>query len=267
MTFTKMQGLGNDFIVTDLFNNNLLLSNKQILEIGRILCNRHFFVGGDGFILISNSDIADLKMIIVNKDGSEANMCGNGLRCAGLYAYKRGLVMKKDMTFETKSGVRRVRILDDSVEGDMGKPVIGTNIDLDNKTFTLISMGNPHAITRVNNIYVDFEKIGKNISDKLDSNVEFIEVTDKNNINMRVYERGVGETLSCGTGASASTMFTYLNGLTDKSITVHMRGGKLDVSYEDDEHVYIKGPVEEVYNAAIDAKKVLKLVNNNLDSR
>ena len=133
MTFTKIEGLGNDFIVTDLFNNNLILSNKQILEIGRLLCNRHFFVGGDGFILISTSDKADLKMIIVNSDGTEANMCGNGLRCAGLYAYKRGLVMKKDISFETKSGIRKVRIIDDLVEGDMGKPVIGPNIDLDSE--------------------------------------------------------------------------------------------------------------------------------------
>lgn len=267
MTFTKMEGLGNDFIVTDLFNNNLILSNKQILEIGRLLCNRHFFIGGDGFILISKSDKADLKMIIVNSDGTEANMCGNGLRCAGLYAYKRGLVMKKDISFETKSGIRKVRIIDDLVEGDMGKPVIGSNIDLDNKSFSLISMGNPHAITKINNIYVDFEKIGKSISDKLDSNVEFVEVVDTHNINMRVYERGVGETLSCGTGASASAVYSYINGLTKRDVTVHMRGGNLNVNYKEDEHVYIKGKVEEVYNAYIDAKKVLRLVNNNLDSR
>ena len=276
MIFTKMHGLGNDYIFIDLFNNDLELNNDQLSIMSKILSDRHFGVGSDGLIVISKSEIADFKMQIFNSDGSMAEMCGNGLRCASAYAYLRGITKNINQKVETDSGIKNAKLFMngndiESVLVDLGEPIVydrvNTNIDDNDYIITPISMGNPHAVTLVNSLDLDVDKIGKILSNKYNANVEFIKYIDPNSINMRVYERGVGETYACGTGAGASAVFTYLNGLTNRKVKVNLLGGNLDINYSDDNHVYLKGPVEVVYSGALDQKKILKLVNNTINSR
>ena len=276
MIFTKMHGLGNDYIFIDLFNNDLELNNDQLSIMSKILSDRHFGVGSDGLIVISKSEIADFKLQIFNSDGSMAEMCGNGLRCASAYAYLRGITKNINQKVETDSGIKNAKLFMngndiESVLVDLGEPIVydrvNTNIDDNDYIITPISMGNPHAVTLVNSLDLDVDKIGKILSNKYNANVEFIKYIDPNNINMRVYERGVGETYACGTGAGASVVFTYLNGLTNRKVKVNLLGGNLDINYSDDNHVYLKGPVEVVYSGALDQKKILKLVNNTINSR
>ena len=276
MIFTKMHGLGNDYIFIDLFNNDLELNNDQLSIMSKILSDRHFGVGSDGLIVISKSGIADFKMQIFNSDGSMAEMCGNGLRCASAYAYLRGITKNINQKVETDSGIKNAKLFMngndiESVLVDLGEPIVydrvNTNIDGNDYIITPISMGNPHAVTLVNSLDLDVDKIGKILSNKYNANVEFIKYIDPNSINMRVYERGVGETYACGTGAGASAVFTYLNGLTNRKVKVNLLGGNLDINYSDDNHVYLKGPVEVVYSGALDQKKILKLVNNTINSR
>lgn len=276
MIFTKMHGLGNDYIFIDLFNNDLELNNDQLSIMSKILSDRHFGVGSDGLIVISKSEIADFKMQIFNSDGSMAEMCGNGLRCASAYAYLRGITKNINQKVETDSGIKNAKLFMngndiESVLVDLGEPIVydrvNTNIDDNDYIITPISMGNPHVVTLVNSLDLDVDKIGKILSNKYNANVEFIKYIDPNSINMRVYERGVGETYACGTGAGASAVFTYLNGLTNRKVKVNLLGGNLDINYSDDNHVYLKGPVEVVYSGALDQKKILKLVNNTINSR
>ena len=279
--FSKMEGLGNDYIYIDCTNKN---DNEieQIAKLASKMSDRHFGIGSDGLILICNSDVADFKMKMYNQDGSQAEMCGNGIRCVGKYVYDKGLIKKENITVETLAGIKELHfeIKNEKVESitvNMGKPIFTDNLIpctptikenndyTDEKIshvklniidkefdFTCVSMGNPHAITIINNIdNFNVEKYGKLLeSDKhfpKKTNVEFIEIVDDTTIKMRVWERGAGETLACGTGACASVVACKLNKLVkkDKEITVKLLGGDLKIKWEN--NVFMTGPANFVF--------------------
>ena len=277
LRFTKMEGLGNDYVYICTINQKI--SNPS--ELSKKISDRHFGIGSDGLILISESKIADLKMNIYNADGSEAEMCGNGIRCAGKFVYDKGYTDKTELTFETLAGVKKlVLFLDDDkvsfVSVDMGQPILNPSLipvrdyilkEFDGKEFvkvikndyelTCISMGNPHAIMFVKSF--DEKSVSKvgSLIENFDNfpnktNVEFIKVISRNEIDMRVWERGSGETLACGTGACASVVACFLNGYTDRKVFVNLLGGKLEIDYDLDNHVYMKGPARTVFEGEID---------------
>ena len=273
--FVKMQGLGNDFILIDCLSKPL--SDSSFLSnLAKKLCNRNFGIGADGLMLILPSSKADLRMRIFNYDGSEAQMCGNGIRCFAKYAYENKLVSKNRFTVETLAGIiiPELIMVNKKVSGikvDTGIPklrrreipMIGedspTVIDETLKvnpeqTFkiTCVSMGNPHCITFVNDVQsIPADEIGPKIENHPlfpeKTNVEFIQVLNKQEINFRVWERGVGETLACGTGACAALVAAVLNKKTDREATIHLPGGDLDIQWADDGHVYMTGPAELVF--------------------
>ena len=277
MKFTKMQGLGNDYIYINCTKGYESIENPG--ELSKKLSDRHFGIGGDGIILICDSDLADFKMRMFNKDGSESEMCGNGIRCVGKYVYDFGLTKKEEIKIETLAGIKNLKLniskgKVESVCVDMGEPILDQNkiplicdnnkniIELnlfDNKfIFHCLSMGNPHAITVIDDIKdFDVDKFGKLVESDNHfpnkTNVEFIQILDKNNIKMRVFERGSGETLACGTGACASVVSCVLNGLTERKVRVNLLGGVLDIEYkESDNHVYMMGPAITDFNGVID---------------
>ena len=277
MKFTKMQGLGNDYIYINCTKGYESIENPG--ELSKKLSDRHFGIGGDGIILICDSDLADFKMRMFNKDGSESEMCGNGIRCVGKYVYDFGLTKKNNITIETLAGIKNLKLniskgKVESVCVDMGEPILEPNkipfkcdnnkniIELnllDNKfIFHCVSMGNPHAITVIDDIKnFDVNKFGKLVESDYHfpkkTNVEFIQILDTNNIKMRVFERGSGETLACGTGACASVVSCVLNGLTERKVKVNLLGGFLDIEYnESDNHVYMTGPAITVFKGEIE---------------
>lgn len=238
MHFTKMEGLGNDYIIFDC-TKELKIDNPN--ELSKKLSNRHFGIGSDGIILIKNSNIADYMMDIYNIDGSRAEMCGNGIRCIGKYIYDKKLTTKNIITIETLAGIKELKL------------------NIKNKQFqlTCLSVGNPHAVTIIKNLK-DFdvktygELIEKNNHFPNKTNVEFIEIQDKKNINMRVWERGSGETLACGTGASAVLVACVLNNLTDNLVNIHLQGGTLTIEWnKQNNHIYMEGPANIVYEGII----------------
>lgn len=272
MEFTKMHGLGNDFVV--VYGEQELPSNAS--ERAVKLCNRFFGIGADGLVYILPSTKADFMMRIMNSDGSEAEQCGNAIRCVAKYVYDHGHIDREEITIETiGAGVQQVRLtVQDgqvsSVRVDMGEPVLDglsvpTLIDLhpvvnhpievDGREFrfTAVSMGNPHCV-----IYVD-DAINFDLGvwgPKLEVhplfprkiNVEFATVNSRGQADMRVWERGAGPTLACGTGACATLVSSVLNGLTDRSATISLKGGDLFIEWEEsDNHVYMTGPAEVVY--------------------
>lgn len=273
--FTKMQGLGNDYV----YINNISRDIQDGSSLAKKISDRHFGVGSDGLILIEKSNVADFKMKMFNQDGSEAEMCGNGIRCVGKFVYDNGLTNKTKITVETLAGIKKLElnIKDERVETvkvDMGEPIFAPgqipvvseerpvrNLKikaLDQKfIFTCVSMGNPHAITEVKDIeQFEVEKYGKLIeNNKLfphKTNVEFIEIKDKGNIKMRVWERGAGETLACGTGACASVIACVVNNLTNRNVIVELLGGKLKIEWnKEDNHVYMTGPAVTVFEGEI----------------
>lgn len=277
MKFTKMHGLGNDYVYVDCTKNKEVIENPSELSI--VVSDRHFGIGSDGLILICDSDKCDFKMRIFNADGSEAEMCGNGIRCVGKYVYDYGLTKKKEVSIETLGGIKilKLNVEDNEVKSaivDMGKPKLDSDdiinfreennlrkVNLDvldrNFDFTFISMGNPHAVTIVDNVdEIDVDKYGKIIENDphfpARTNVEFVEIIDKDNIKMRVYERGAGITLACGTGACASTTACYFNGLINNKVKVNLIGGNLNITYDkDDEHIYMEGPATKVFDGEI----------------
>lgn len=278
MKFTKMHGCGNDYIYVDCTKE--LLENEG--EISEKLSKRRFGVGSDGLICIKKSDVADFKMSMYNADGSEGKMCGNGIRCVGKYVYDNGLTDKDIITVETLSGIKTLEltVVNGKVElvrVDMGAPIInakdvpavspsGSDKIIDEKitvegkeyNVTCVSMGNPHCITYVNDTKgLDLEKIGpgfeyhKMFPDRV--NTEFIQVLSRNEINMRVWERGSGETLACGTGACASVVACVLNGLTEDEVKVNLVGGELYIKYDREVNtVYLKGPATTVYTGEVE---------------
>lgn len=278
LKFTKMTGLGNDYIYVDCTNGTKF---RNIPEMAKKLSNRHFGVGSDGLILIDKPDNeqSDFKMRIFNSDGSEAEMCGNGIRCMAKYIHDNGLSRKDKISIDTIAGIKKVKILEDD-DGecneaivDMGEPIFQDNnipyniyepfnkeLDLDvnddKMRFTVVSMGNPHAVTFVENVdSIPIEKIGPIIENNPifpnKTNVEFVQIIDKNNIKVRVWERGVGETFACGTGACAAVVACGLNGYTDENVTVKLPGGKLKVEWGKDNHIYMQGPATTVYEGEL----------------
>lgn len=274
--FTKMQGLGNDYVYIDAINQKI--ENES--SLAQFVSNRHFGIGSDGLILICKSDVADFKMRMFNSDGSEAEMCGNGIRCVGKFVYDKGLTNKTTVKIETLAGIKTLILntKDGKVETarvDMGEPILEAekiqvisnekpvkNLILNAQgkefKFTCVSMGNPHAITIVDNTEkFDVEKYGKVLEiDKAfprKTNVEFAQILDRNNIKMRVWERGAGETLACGTGACATAVACNLNGLTDRRVNIELLGGTLQIEWnEEDNHVYMTGPAVTVFEGILE---------------
>ena len=273
--FTKMQGLGNDYVYIDAINQKI--ENES--SLAQFVSNRHFGIGSDGLILICSSEIADFKMRMFNSDGSEAEMCGNGIRCVGKFVYDKGLTNKTTLKIETLAGVKELKLnlkegKVDTVRVDMGEPILeaekipvvssekmAKNLKLEIEerefNFTCVSMGNPHAITFVENVE-DFEvekygsKIEVNERFPQKINVEFIEIVNKNYIKMRVWERGSGETLACGTGACASVVAGIINNLIERKVTVELLGGILEIEWnKEDNHVYMTGPAVTVYEGEL----------------
>lgn len=273
--FTKMHGLGNDYVYIDAINQKI--ENES--SLAKFVSNRHFGIGSDGLILICKSEIADFKMRMFNSDGSEAEMCGNGIRCVGKFVYDKGLTNKTTVKIETLAGIKTLILntKDEKVETarvDMGEPILeaekipvistekpvkNLELEAENKKFkfTCVSMGNPHAITIVENTKeFDVEKYGKVLEiDKAfpkKANIEFAQIVDIQNINMRVWERGAGETLACGTGACATAVACNLNGLTDRKVNIELLGGTLNIEWnETDNHVYMTGPAVTVFDGEL----------------
>ncbi len=277
MKFTKMHGIGNDYIYVNCFEEKV--ENPEAVSI--YVSDRHKGIGSDGLVLILPSDKADFKMRIFNADGSEAMMCGNATRCIGKYVYDKGLTDKTEITLETNSGIKYLTLFPENgkveyVEVDMGKAVIVPKeipVMAEGESFisvpvevggieykiTCVSMGNPHAVVYLDNIAdLELEKMGplfenhKLFPDRI--NTEFIEVLDSRTLNMRVWERGSGETFACGTGACASVVASVLNGYCrrDEEITVHLRGGDLKITYCGDGTVIMKGPAALICDGDVD---------------
>ena len=274
MMFFKMQGLGNDYVYIDCINGKEPIDIKNLTNR---LSNRHFGVGSDGLILLCKSKVADLKMRMFNSDGSEAQMCGNGIRCVAKLAYELGLICEEITTIETLSGIKTLKLnivkgKVKTVEVDMGAPIleatkipvsssakiedkkVKAEVKVKNKKIelTCVSMGNPHAVTFVNDIknfkVAEYGPILENADifpEK--ANIEFVEVVDKNNIKMRVWERGSGETLACGTGACSSVVASSLNGYTDRKVNVQLLGGNLEIEWKPNNHVHMTGPAVTVF--------------------
>ena len=268
MDFTKMQGIGNDYVYVDCFKEQV----KEPGAVARFISDRRFGIGSDGLILICPSRIADCRMEMYNTDGAQGKMCGNGIRCVGKYVYDHGLVPsdRRSLTVETLAGVKERRL--EVEEGkavrltvDMGKPSltseISESVTIEGKewNFTGIDVGNPHAVYFVEDTdSLDLEKMGPHFEyherfmpDRVNS--EFIRVIDRNHIQMRVWERGSGETWACGTGAAASAMASILSGYTEDEVTVSLRGGDLKIRLDRESgHLFMTGPAAEVFHGSID---------------
>lgn len=273
--FTKMHGLGNDYVYIDAINQNI--ENES--SLARFVSNRHFGIGSDGLILICKSDVADFKMRMFNSDGSEAEMCGNGIRCVGKFVYDKGLTNKTKVEIETLAGIKTL-ILNtrngkvETARVDMGEPILEAekipvisnenpvknlilNAEGEKFKFTCVSMGNPHAITVVDDTEsFNVERYGKVLevakAFPKKANIEFAQIINKSKINMRVWERGAGETLACGTGACATAVACNLNGLTERMVNIELLGGNLEIEWnKDDNHVYMTGPAVTVFDGEL----------------
>ena len=272
ISFTKMHGIGNDFIVIDCRDNAVSHQLPAVSELSRRLCDRRFGIGADQILLLHNSDKADFRMSIFNADGSEVEMCGNGIRCFAKYIWDRNLSSKKVLDIETPAGIIRPERAGDMIRVDMGRPElegrkIPVNLDgivkdcllaIDDREFaiTCVSMGNPHAVIVVDDLDTfDLKRYGPQIEiHKLfprKINVEFIQVIDPATIRMRVWERGSGETLACGTGASAVAVAAHMKGIAEKKVTIKLLGGDLSIDLHENGHVYMTGPAEEVFQGTI----------------
>lgn len=273
MRFTKMQGAGNDYVYVDQFAEIL---PANLPELARRMSDRHFGVGGDGLILIGPSDVADARMTMFNADGSEAQMCGNGIRCCAKYIYEHEICRKPTLTIETGAGVLSLDLVIQQqtvqqVRVDMGQPildgpriptkwtdspVLNRPLTVDGQTLdvTCLSMGNPHCVTFVDELNDDLVlRIGPKIEvhemfpDRV--NVEFVQVASANEVIQRTWERGSGETLACGTGASAVCVAGVLTGRTERELRVRLLGGDLTMEWsEANNHVFMTGPAEQVFS-------------------
>lgn len=277
MRFTKIQGIGNDYIYVNCFEETV----NDPERVSQIVSDRHFGIGGDGLVLIMPSDKADFRMRMFNADGSEGNMCGNATRCIGKFVYDNGLTDKTEITLETRSGIKYLTLYPENgkvktVLVNMGKAIlkpsdipmkaegdsfINKPIEVSGKEvfITAVSMGNPHAVTYVEDVDgLELEKIGPEYENHPlfpeRVNTEFIKVLDSHTIQMRVWERGSGETWACGTGACAAAVASVENGYFKRGeeITVKLRGGDLFITYEEDGTVLMRGPAETVFTGEID---------------
>lgn len=278
MKFTKMHGIGNDYVYVNCFQETV----KDPSAVAKFVSDRHFGIGSDGLILIKPSDIADCEMDMYNLDGSQGAMCGNGIRCVAKYAYDYGIVNKTSISVATKSGIKYLDLTVENgkvsmVKVNMGSPILNAKqipvaaeteqvIDAPltiNGTvyrFTAVSMGNPHAIVYMDDVdNLEIEKIGPSFENHLvfpdRVNTEFIKVIDDHTLKMRVWERGSGETLACGTGACAAAVASILNGHVegDSPVTVKLLGGDLQIFWDRrDNLVYMTGPASTVFDGEID---------------
>lgn len=270
-----MHGAGNDYIYVDALKENIV--NPSLLAIR--LSNRNFGIGSDGLVLILPSEICDFKMQMFNSDGSEAEMCGNATRCVGKYVYDNKLTNKKEIALETKAGTKYITLLEGDektrkVTVDMGDPILDPNLIpvnilespvlnypliIDGKEWKIscVSMGNPHAVIFTESIKsLDLPTLGPKFETNTifprKTNTEFIEVIDRNTLNMRVWERGAGETLACGTGACAAVVAAILNGYCDRKVKIHLLGGDLDIEWcETNNHIYMTGDAVTVFEGTI----------------
>jgi len=280
--FVKMHGIGNDFILMDFFNKQLP-AQINFNEVAKKICQRHFGIGADGLILILPSDKYDFRMRILNFDGSEAQMCGNGIRCFARYVYQNKLTDKTKFSVETLAGKIIPRLIfgsgkDEVIEGikvDMGEPhlwkkeipmkgtpdskTINETILLDNNMafkVTCVSMGNPHCVIFVDSVETFPVTTVGPVLEKYQlfpekTNVEFVQILNRNELNFRVWERGVGETMACGTGACAALVAGVLNKSVESNAVVHLKGGDLAIQWADDNHIYMTGPAEFVFQGSI----------------
>ena len=275
LEFTKMHGIGNDYIYIDVAKNKDLKEIFTRYSIGalvRYLSNRNFGIGGDGVIFIEKSMIADFKMRIFNSDGTEAEMCGNGIRCFAKYIYDQKLTEKDILKIETLAGIKEVKkekhILEPSKETieqyvvNMGKPIISGNLSISvldkNIQLTKILIGNPHAVIFTKDIEnIPIKKYGPLIEKHKyfpqKTNVEFVEILENNLIKMRVWERGSGETFACGTGSCAAVVAGVSNNLIKRDVKVLLRGGELDINWDKKtNNIYMKGMATKVYDGIME---------------
>ena len=276
MKFTKMHGLGNDYVYVNCFEEKI--DNPP--AVARFVSDRHFGIGSDGLIMINPSKTADFEMEMYNADGSRGEMCGNGIRCVAKYVYDYGLTDKTQISVETLGGIKYLDLaVEDGkvslVKVDMGKPeleadlipiisereqVIDEPIEVDGKEYhmTGVSMGNPHAVIYVDDVKgLDLEKIGPKFENHerfpKRINTEFVHCIDRQTLEMRVWERGSGETLACGTGACAVAVSSILNNLTDTQVTVKLLGGDLQIEWDrEKDRVFMTGPATVVFDGVID---------------
>jgi diaminopimelate epimerase len=273
MQFWKMHGLGNDFIIID--NRSGEVNDAEAADLAKRICERRWSVGADGLLLLSNSALADVKMRIFNADGSEAEMCGNGIRCLAKFCYDNGIARKNEIGVETLAGMKKVWL---SVENDIVKavkvdmgvplwirnqiPMLGEGIcinndlqvDEENYKVTCLSMGNPHCVIFVENVdECPVEYLGalieSNVAFPKRTNVEFVQVLGKDELKVRVWERGCGETLACGTGACAAAVAANRLGEVGDKVKVHLAGGDLQIDVK--EHVFMTGPAEKVFEGKL----------------
>ncbi len=276
MKFTKMHGIGNDYVYVNCFKETV----ENPSEVAVKVSDRHFGIGSDGLILIKPSEVADGKMEMYNADGSQGAMCGNGIRCVAKYMYDYGITDKTSISVETKSGIKYLDLTlkdgkVDTVKVNMGTPILQAAeipvrfekervinepvfVDGTEWRITCVSMGNPHAITYIDDVKgLEIEKIGPKFEnhemfpDRV--NTEFVHVIDRKTVEMRVWERGSGETLACGTGACAVAVASILNGLTEDEVTVKLLGGDLKIFWDRKENtVYMTGSATTVFDGEID---------------
>ncbi|MBQ8166520.1 MAG: diaminopimelate epimerase [Lachnospiraceae bacterium] len=284
LNFTKMEGLGNDYVYVNCFKETV--DNPS--ELSKRVSDRHFGIGSDGLILIKPSQVADFTMEMYNADGSQSEMCGNGIRCVGKYVYDYGLTDKEEISVETLAGIKYLKFVIDKKDAsdrgtvamvtvNMGEPIFApaevpvaidkdldkvvdypVNIDGTSYNITCISMGNPHCITYVE----DTDKFPlEEIGPKFESsplfprrvNAEFVQVVSRDYLKMRVWERGSGETLACGTGTCATVVASILNGLTEDEVTVRLLGGELIIKWDRETNlVYMTGPAKVVFDGVIE---------------
>src|SRR5512137_1863385 len=276
MKFTKMQGAGNDYVYVDCFEEKIETPSEVAIKVS----NRNFGIGSDGLILIMPSDKADVRMRMFNSDGSESEMCGNGIRCVAKYAYDHGSVTKKEITAETGAGILTLQLFtgsDGKVEkvrvnmgaprlsraeipmrGEAGEQVVSQPLNILHTTFpiTCVSMGNPHCVIFIDDVAnFQVEKYGPLIENHelfpRRTNVEFVQVISPSEVRQRTWERGAGETLACGTGSSAVTVAAVLNGLTERRVLNHLSGGDLELEWAEDGNLYMTGPATEAFTGEI----------------
>ena len=275
MKFTKMHGCGNDYVYVNCFEETV----ENPADVARFVSDRHYGIGSDGLILICPSEIADFRMAMYNLDGSEGKMCGNGVRCIAKYVYDHHLTDKTQISLETLGGIKYLdlNIKDGKVETvkvDMGEPILNPEdipvniskdvvidepVEVDGRIWnmTCISMGNPHAVVFVDDTKsLNLEKMGPSFEKHAifpeQVNTEFIHVIDRHTVDMRVWERGSGETFACGTGACATAFACILNGKTEDTVLVHLVGGDLLIEYDrETNHIFMTGPATEVFSGEI----------------
>ena len=268
LKFWKMHGTGNDFIVID--NRDGKIKENKLSEFAKRICERRFSVGADGLLLVYDSDVADVRMRMFNPDGTEAEMCGNGIRCFVKFCYENGITRKKELNVETLAGIKHTWFSVNgevkSVKVDMGAPsferesvpmlgegkCVGEKLKVDGEIYevTCLSVGNPHCVLFVDDLEAfPVQEIGLKIEAHRmfpkRTNVEFVQVINRGEIRVRVWERGAGETLACGTGACASAVASHTLGKTNKEVTVHLLGGDLKILY--DRNIFMTGPAVKVF--------------------